>query len=91
NEPPPVGVTAYAKNGVLATTNGLPFTVEGNTVIMRDPQGYGETLRSVVEFSRDLITWTPLVTIDLPEGQKVRIQDDSGPERAFYRFRLVAP
>ena len=91
NEPPPVGVSTYAKNGVPATTDGLPFTVEGNTVIMRDLQGSSATLRSVVEFSKDLITWTPLVTIDLPEGQKVRIQDDSGPERAFYRFRLVAP
>jgi len=83
------GVTGYARNGTAATPAEVPVSYVGsNTVVNPAP---GTLVTSVLEFSRDLATWSAIATMTVPSGQKVIIEDSPGTSQAFYRFRKVEP
>jgi|GEM_PF-6172917 len=83
------GVTAYAMNGTTASSADVPISYIGSNVVVNPAPG--TLVTSVLEFSRDLATWSAIATMTVPSGQKVIIEDSPGTSQAFYRFRKVEP
>lgn len=76
---------SFSLNGVPVCASEVPiaFNPSANFIAIGYP---GWTVS--IEESGDLLTWEPLVTVSLPLGKRLRLEDVGQPGAVFYRFSL---
>lgn len=78
------GLPHYGRNGEPARPEDVPVRVDmaKRAIVLR---GGGSTM--YVERSIDLETWEPVLSAQVPDGQRIRLLDTITSDRMFYRIR----
>lgn len=82
------GHTSYATNGVPCASEDVPivFDEANHSVSIRG--GDGPSRRCEVERSKDMINWSPFISVTVSREAGARIEDASASGVMFYRVRL---
>jgi len=84
------GHTSYATNGVPCASEDVPiaFDESNHSVSIR---GAGPARRCEVERSKDMVDWSPFISLTVSQEAGARIEDASASGAMFYRVRLSDP
>jgi hypothetical protein len=85
------GSQYFSRNRTPCDPSQVPIEFDPFTKTVLLPAGVAEMRRVTVERSKDLVSWSPLLTTTVPIGKGVRVEDATRSGQMFYRLSVSAP